>query len=190
MRCARSTIVLVIQAYFRFHGAQLGPDLRALSWPRIRRASGSRISLGRECVIHNSSRLNVAGIVHPTSLATLTPDAVIEVGDRVGLSGAILVAMTGIFIEDDVMLGVNVRIYDNDFHPLGVEERVKDVKESIARRPVRIGRGAWIGANSMILKGVTIGAGAIVGAGSVVTKSVPAGTIHAGNPARFVRDIQ
>lgn len=45
----------------------------------------------------------------------------------------------------------------------------------------------WIGANAVILDGVEIGKGAIVGAGSVVTKSVPSNAIVVGNPARVTR---
>lgn len=48
---------------------------------------------------------------------------------------------------------------------------------------------AKIGANSTILPGVVIGRNSLVGAGSVVTKDVLDNTIVAGNPARFIRDI-
>jgi acetyltransferase-like isoleucine patch superfamily enzyme len=54
---------------------------------------------------------------------------------------------------------------------------------------VTIGRNAFIGAGSFILKGVEIGDNAVIGAGSVVTKSVPANEIWAGNPARFIKKI-
>lgn len=46
----------------------------------------------------------------------------------------------------------------------------------------------WIGQSAIILQGVRIGRGSIVGAGSVVTKDVPPYEIHAGVPARKVRD--
>ncbi|MFV5698734.1 acyltransferase [Flavobacterium sp. ZT3R17] len=43
---------------------------------------------------------------------------------------------------------------------------------------------AWIAINVIILSGVHIGKGAVVGAGSVVRKDVAAGVIVAGNPAK------
>ena len=46
----------------------------------------------------------------------------------------------------------------------------------------------WIGNSSIIMAGVTIGRGAIIGAGSVVTKDVPAYEIHAGVPNKKIRD--
>ena len=58
--------------------------------------------------------------------------------------------------------------------------------ENVKSAPIKIKDKAWIGFNSIILKGVTIGEGAIVGAGSVVTKDVADYTIVAGNPAVVV----
>ena len=46
----------------------------------------------------------------------------------------------------------------------------------------------FVGMNAMILKGVTIGRGATIGAGSVVTKDVPEGAVAAGNPAKVISD--
>lgn len=45
---------------------------------------------------------------------------------------------------------------------------------------------AWIGYGVIIIAGVRIGRGAIVGAGSVVTKNVPPYEIHAGVPAKKI----
>lgn len=54
---------------------------------------------------------------------------------------------------------------------------------------IRIGRGAYIGVNAIILPGVTVGEGCIVGAGSVVTKNVPPYSVAVGNPARVIRKV-
>jgi acetyltransferase-like isoleucine patch superfamily enzyme len=48
----------------------------------------------------------------------------------------------------------------------------------------------FIGVNSVICNSVTIGKGAIIGAGSIVTKDIPPYQVWAGNPARFVKDRQ
>lgn len=56
--------------------------------------------------------------------------------------------------------------------------------------PIVIEDRVWIGFGAVILKGVTIGRGAIVGACSVVTRDVEAYTIVAGNPARVVKTLE
>jgi len=61
--------------------------------------------------------------------------------------------------------------------------------EQCKRRQSNIKDKAWIGFNSIILKGVTIGEGSIVGAGSVVTKDIPDWSIVGGNPAKVIREI-
>jgi len=53
------------------------------------------------------------------------------------------------------------------------------------KAPLRIGQGAWIGANATVL--ADVGHDAIVGAGAVVTRAVPPHAIVAGNPARVLR---
>lgn len=53
-------------------------------------------------------------------------------------------------------------------------------------KPVVIESDSWIGARAIILPGVRIGRGAVVGAGSVVTKDVPSYSIVAGNPAKII----
>jgi acetyltransferase-like isoleucine patch superfamily enzyme len=52
-----------------------------------------------------------------------------------------------------------------------------------------IGNNVWISAGSIIQFGVTIGKGAIIGAGSVVIKDVPPDSFVAGNPARNLSRI-
>lgn len=54
-------------------------------------------------------------------------------------------------------------------------------------RPVIIEDDVWIGTRVIVLPGILIGKGAIIGAGSVVTKDVPPYAIVGGNPARILR---
>jgi len=56
--------------------------------------------------------------------------------------------------------------------------------------PVRIGKRAYIGMNSIILPGISIGDDAIIGAGSVVTRNVDAGMVVAGNPAKVISNSE
>jgi len=60
---------------------------------------------------------------------------------------------------------------------------------TVDSKPIRICSDAWIGMNCTIMKGVTIGKGAIVGANSVVTKDVPDFAVVAGNPAKIIKTL-
>jgi acetyltransferase-like isoleucine patch superfamily enzyme len=85
-----------------------------------------------------------------------------------------------IVIGSDVALGPHVRIFTAT-HDYSTYE-LKDTAAS-----VKVDDNAWVGGGSILLPGVTVGRGAVIGAGSVVTKDVPAFTVAVGNPARVVR---
>lgn len=54
--------------------------------------------------------------------------------------------------------------------------------------PITLEDDCDIGLGSILLPGVTIGKGALIGAGSVVTRSIPPYTIAYGNPATVRKD--
>lgn len=54
---------------------------------------------------------------------------------------------------------------------------------------VRIGRSSYIGTGATLIQDLTIGECALVGMGSVVVREVAPRTVVAGNPARFLRNI-
>ena len=62
--------------------------------------------------------------------------------------------------------------------------------DSVKSKPIVIEDDVWIGMHATILKGVIIGKGAIIGAHSVVTKNVPPFTVVAGNPAKIVKHLE
>ena len=55
---------------------------------------------------------------------------------------------------------------------------------NLAKKPLQVGVGAWIGAHATVM--ANVGDHAIVGAGSVVTKEVPAYAVVGGNPAKII----
>jgi len=114
-------------------------------------------------------------------LATF-PDGLLEIGDRTFLNyGVDICAVKLVRIGCDCLIGTHVSILDNDFHQLTARDQMPE------SRPVLIGDGVWIGTRAVILPGVTIGRGAVVGAGSVVTSDITERSLAVGNPARVIR---
>ncbi len=95
-------------------------------------------------------------------------------GDRVTVKNGVAV-WAYVTVEDDVFLGPNAAL-TNDRRPRS--------RAAWQPAPIRIQRGATVGANATIVGGVTVGAYAFIGAGAVVTRDVPAYVLVVGNPAR------
>ena len=172
----------------KIRGFQVSSPVRLFGHPICSRYPGSLISLGSQVTLDSSTRANPLGGSSRCVLRTMTPTARLTIADRVGLSSCTIVAGNSIEIGEDTILGAGSMVLDNDFHNLGpgfswLTEYSKNSK------PIKIGRGCFIGARSIILKGVTLGDRVIIGAGSVVTKDVPAYSIAAGNPARIVGTV-
>ena len=60
-------------------------------------------------------------------------------------------------------------------------------KLTLVTAPIEIGEDVFIGAKALILPRVRIGKGAVIGAGSVVTKDMPEWMICAGNPCKPIK---
>lgn len=84
---------------------------------------------------------------------------------------------TGIVVGEGCMIGSGVTLFQNVTLGRSGQE---------AKYPV-LGNGVTIYAGSVVIGDVRIGDGAVVGANSVVLIHVPAGAVAVGSPARIVR---
>ena len=112
------------------------------------------------------------------------PDATLSIGDESWINDGVWFGCTKrISLGRRVLLGPGVRILDSNYHDL--IERWKRPPG----RPVTIDDDVWIASDAIILPGVTIGRGAVVGAKSVVREDVAPYTVVAGSPARLVKTL-
>lgn len=165
---------------FKYYKVKVGTNL--ICDGRIIIQGHGKYNIGNNVHIISRENKNPVG-GNKTVLQTLE-NGEINIGNNVGLSHAILCARENITIEDNVLIGGGVKIYDNDFHAVEYNNRMLNPDKHIKRGRVYIKEGAFIGAQTIILKNVTIGKHSIIGAGSVVTKTIPDGEIWAGNPAK------
>lgn len=157
----------------------------SVRYDRIQTALGSKITIGRDCIIE-------------TRIAFDRNGAAFKCGDRCFIGASHMVLAERIALGDDVIVSWGVTIVDHNSHAVDWDHRSNDVLDwrkakkdwsHVMIAPVQINDKAWIGFGATILKGVTIGEAAIVAAGAVVTKDVPPYTVVAGNPARVVRSL-
>jgi acetyltransferase-like isoleucine patch superfamily enzyme len=131
---------------------EIGDAVQIYRGACLETGSGGRLTIGPRTSVHSDCKL-------------MAHAADIVIGERVALApGCALYPY-----DHGIVLGTDV-----GDQPL------------TSKGPIVIEDGAWLGMRSIVLSGVTIGRGAIVGAGSVVTRDVAPDTIVAGNPARVV----
>lgn len=133
-------------------------------WAHAQIREGAEI--GPECVIGNGAYV----------------DSNVRIGARCKIQNRALLYEDA-ELEDGVFIGPGV-ILTNDRYPRAVnpDETLKTPADWTAGS-TRIGRGASVGAGSIILPGLTIGRWALIAAGSLVTRDVPAHALVVGSPA-------
>lgn len=89
-----------------------------------------------------------------------------------------------VHLERDVLVGPGVHIPSGP-RTHGTERTAVPMRgQPGARTLVRVGAGAWVGSNAVVM--ADVGAHAIVGAGAVVTAPVPEYSVVGGVPARVL----
>lgn len=170
--------------YMRMKGVSFGEGFRIIG--SVKLIGGGKISIGNNFMMTSGLHVNPISANLQGSFYTGSHDAVIRIGDNVGMSSTRMWIDKGLTIGNNVKIGACVLLIDTDSHPIDYRVR-RSSNEGTKSAPIIIGDDVWIGAHTIVLKGVTIGARSVIGAGSVVTKSIPADCIAAGNPCRVIR---
>lgn len=145
-------------------------------------------TIGPNAKINSSKFKNVIGGDTRTSFV-IRRNATLTIGSNFRLSNSAIYCTQSIYIGNNVMIGGSCRIWDTDFHSMDNEIRKLSPNSNSKSASIVIEDDVFVGAFSIILKGVAIGKGAIIGAGSIVTKSVPPNEVWGGNPAKFIKSI-
>lgn len=112
----------------------------------------------------------------------------IEIGDLSDI-GINCTVPNDIYIGNDVMMGPNCFIIDNDTHAHSrTDITMMEQSKIILSGRAYIGDDVWIGRQVIILSCKKIGSHSIIGAGAVVSKDIPDFAVAVGNPARVVKD--
>ena len=115
-----------------------------------------------------------------------TPTGKIHIGEKVHIGeNNIIFSDIGITIGDNVIIGPQNIIVDFDHIYKSVENPIN--QQGINKKEIIIEEDVWISSHCVIIKGVRIGKGAVIGAGSVVNKDVPAYSVAVGVPVRVIK---
>jgi len=112
-------------------------------------------------------------------------------------SNCVLAGRGGIKLGDHVGIGAGSKIYsgthlykrpDHEDTELLSGSIVAPLdKQHVVEKPVVMEDYAWMGVNSIVIPGVTIGKGAVIGAGSMVNNDIPSFSIAVGSPAKVIK---
>ena len=128
------------------------------------------ITIGNDCGIYDG---DIQGIL--------------VLGDRVNLMSPCRVGGSSLYkvtIGSDTWVAPNAYIV-----PITHAYKRRDAtisEQGVRGGDITIGEDCWIGINAVISPGVTIGKGAVIGANSVVTKDIPEYSIAVGAPAKVI----
>src|SRR5574341_583436 len=153
---------------------------------------GSEIELTGPVIIQNAGTIDIGNQVifdskwyKPIYIQLARPEAKLTIERNVVINfGTEISLVKEVFIGAYSLIGIDCLIYDTDWHNLDGLDR------DVPAEPTRIGRGVWLGARVIVMKGVSIGDNTVVGANSVVTKDLPNNVLAGGTPARVIREIE
>jgi acetyltransferase-like isoleucine patch superfamily enzyme len=147
------------------------------------------IIIGNNFDANSGKNKNAIGGDTILRLIVAKENAVLKIGDNVGISNSTIVCWDRVEIGNNVLIGGSCKIWDTNFHSLKPAIRMQKEDNDVKTGPIFIRDNAFIGAGTIILKGVTIGENSVIAAGSVVNKSIPANVVAGGNPCVIIKEL-
>jgi acetyltransferase-like isoleucine patch superfamily enzyme len=138
--------------------------------PGVRIINSANVRIGSGCLLKEDIYLRAG------------PTGKITIGDRSAINSFCKIYGHGtVVIGEDTQIGPCSLITTTEH----------DYRNSLKTmyKPVKIGRGVWIGASVTILAGVEIGDQAVIGAGAVVKDDIPPNAVAVGIPAKVVKIV-
>lgn len=144
-----------------------------------RTAPGRGIRLGAGVQLFEGVRL-VVGDLGENARADLW------IGDRTIVNVySYLSGEGGLYVGEKVLIGPHCRLLSAGHEVDGEAPAIMDA--GLTYGAVRVEDGAWLGAGVTVLPGVRVGKGAVIGAASVVTRDIPDFAVAVGAPAKVLR---
>ncbi|HXZ28175.1 MAG TPA: acyltransferase [Terriglobales bacterium] len=186
---ARYDLSHLVELYGRFAvgDGELELLMRRAIWRAGARRFGHGVHIGSGAVFRHLETFEIGNGVFLGAQCNVQGrfDGRCVIGDHSWIGPHAFLDARDLVIEEYVGWGPGAKVLGSAH--TGLPANVPIIQTDLEIRRVRIGAGADIGTNAVILPGVTVGKGAIVGAGAVVVEDVPPFAIVAGVPARFLR---
>jgi len=171
-------------------GVILGKDISLRSPQRIR--LGERVAIDDGCLIDARGDGETGVIIEEevifgrncTIQAKYGP---IRIGRKTNIGPhCVMSATSEVILGEQLLIGALCYIGGGSYHSDRIDIPIME-QGVYSKGPVIIEDDVWIGAHSVILAGVHIGRGAVIGAGSIVTRDIPTLSVAVGNPAKVIR---
>ncbi|WP_221139858.1 MULTISPECIES: acyltransferase [unclassified Rhizobium] len=165
----------LVTAYKRFrYFSRAGSNLVVKRSAEFRMVKHAVLEVGSNVTIQDQSFFQLT-----------MPDPKVFIGDNTVIGRRnIITAKNLIRIGSDVLIGSDVQIIDHS-HGIMRDTPIRLQKAQIGT--VEIGDDVWIGVGARILMNVKIGNGAVIGANAVVINDIPEYAIAVGSPAKVVK---
>lgn len=173
---------------FRQGTTKVDAMMRRIALRALVAEMGDDVTVGPGVTLLHPDRFWIADGVFLAANAYLQGrhDGTCRIGKRVWLGPGAYLDARDLEIGDFVGWGPGAKVLGSAHTGEPVDQPV--VTTDLVIAPVRIGAGADVGVDAIILPGVTVGEGAIVGAGAVVSRDVEPYTVVAGVPAKKLRN--